>query len=691
MSATGYINTAGTRYEPQSSAETSDIPALYSEVRAKYEEYFNVTHDQLGLASTAQTEPVKQWINSIAPTDEKQVREAEKWYRLDYSKKLETALKLYHGDFLAPLQRAVSMGAISQASYAEWISWVKDQGRDYKEKESSILKVLPDYLDKRHKLASKREALMRDSRFEAMSNSFDASVKGMAAKISDNDYFLHSMSFEQREATLVQALNALPLAQSEVKLFDGFEKDLKKAVDEKLISSASMSKWVARFKDPALSIKAKEYFVKSQFPSYVTGWKRVQKERADILKDPAFKEMTEKEFKELGTLTKDEKFLKLHFDDREGLLAEARAAMKAHKEGKKVLLNDTRTVLEAAATAGYIGASKIGGWLEHVISGKRTLQELKKFIKDWAKVRHRYDKIERAMVGSRVPQGMQRLSENQFVNLSYAQRLSYVEEAERRLNIQKSNPEDSTFNDLKGKVRHALDTETWDEAEHYLKKAWPLAETEDDRSELRSMERHLKAFGKKSEYEQQREDSDQEVAWAKKEIETVLGLLPPSYQTLYGKALRHGSACLQCVTTCVYNRTWCEERGFLNEGMEERLKQQSIAETAERLRPSGTGHGNGMENNFADGFNAPSIRNKGIGPQNVFASSTGADAFVEKANANKNTWSFWYWTNYIDTDVSSGKNAYVAYSLNHRIKRAARALERNGLTYSDVGPMTSLN
>jgi hypothetical protein len=311
-------------------------------------------------------------------------------------------------------------------------------------------------------------------------------------------------------------------------------------------------------------------------------------------------------------------------------------------------------------------------------------------MKDWAKVRHRYDKVEQAMLKDRVPQGLQRMSEEKFLGLNYQQRLSYVEEAERRLHIQTSDPKDTPIQDAKGKVRHALDTENWDEAQYHLKRAWPLVKTSEDIAELQSMEKHLKAFSKKGDIEESRDNAAEDVAWARKEIDSVMEQLPPSYQKLYSKALLHGAACLQCVTTCVYNRTWCQERGYLTEGLEDRLRTKSIDETENRLSHIGPGHGDGYENNHL-GFNQPAIRDKGIGPQNVFSSDTGADAFVEQANANKSTWSFWYWTNYIDKDVSAGKNSYVAYALNHRIKRAARVLDKHGMTYHSVGPLSSLN
>ncbi|MCI0705596.1 MAG: hypothetical protein L0241_31435, partial [Planctomycetia bacterium] len=409
------------------------------------------------------------------------------------------------------------------------------------------------------------------------------------------------------------------------------------------------------------------------------------------IKDPSVKALTSTDMKDIAVLLDEKKFLELHYTKKVSMLAEARAVLKAKKAGKALLLKETRSVLEAAAAAGYISGTKVGPWLEHVIAGKRTLGELKDFVKDWAKVRYRYDEVSRKMSEGKVPQGLQRISEETFLNLSYGQRLSYVEEAERRLHIETGTPKDTPIQDLKGKVRHALDTENWEEAEHFLAKAWPLAVSEEDIHELQSMEKYLRSFGKKSDAKEGTKDAGEEIRNAYKEIDTVLSLLPVGLQPIYRKALMKGADCLQCVTTTVYNRTWCQERGYLTESLEDRLREKSITETAERLRPAGEGHHDGVENNFIDGFHQPAVRDKGIGPQNVFLSGSGADAFVEKADANKSTWSFWYWTNLIVDGVSAGQNTHVAYSLNHRIKRAARTLQRHGLLWSEFGPPISLN
>ena len=121
------------------------------------------------------------------------------------------------------------------------------------------------------------------------------------------------------------------------------------------------------------------------------------------------------------------------------------------------------------------------------------------------------------------------------------------------------------------------------------------------------------------------------------------------------------------------------------------LRDKSIEETKERISVSGEGHSDGYENNFVEGFQQPSIRNKGIGPQNLFMGQGGIDAFVEKAHANRNVWSFWYWSNLIMDGVSSSQNNYVSMNLNRLFKKNAKILQKHGLVYSPVGPPIGLN
>ncbi len=435
-------------------------------------------------------------------------------------------------------------------------------------------------------------------------------------------------------------------------------------------------------------------FLQSFDKKYIENWKKLSMDLEEVKELKTTLNVDAKTIKELQALEQKD-FAEAHYLDKRNAVSFALAALKTHEKNTKEstkLHRDTLAVLIAAANEKILSKKKIGPWLDHVISGERTLKEVKAFVVDWRRVRLWYNDIENQILEQkRDPQGFKRMPLEKFLEMSYKERLQYVQSAKWRLDNEKDIGPDTPIKDRKGKIRHALDQHDWEEAEYFLRQAWTLKKTEDDRAELQSMEKYLRAFAGGSKIELQAKRSGEEVRNAYEEIATLLSLLPIGLQPIYRKALSRGADCLQCVTTTVFNRTWCHERGYLTEALEEDLKQQSIEETAERLRPSGKGHGDGRQNANVDGFHQPAIRDKGIGPQNVFLSGSGADSFLEKADSNKYTWSFWYWTNLIVEGVSAGQNAYVATSLNYRFKRAARTLQRHGLFWSPVGPPLSLN
>lgn len=670
-------------YEAEGAEGSPYLHAAYRKARRNFEEFIGRI-EPLGFLSQEEISSQRRYIESAENDPGKMIDVSQSYSRDMIGRSISKNYDVYHNHLIKPLDEALEGGIISAKSYREWIAWMRDSHRSSMSKKASIESTLPSYLSARRRLHHDRVQLLRDPRLRKLESETDMDKK--IARLRDTDGFLTGLTFEERKSLIREITAALPLAGEEEKLFKKFEGELGAAVGAKLINGASRDKWIARFKRPGLSIKAKEYFITYQWPSYRKGWEKVKDERAKLTGNPLFAKLDAKDCKEIAAIKDEGKFLDLHFDKKTSLLAEARAAMEAKKNGKETLMRDARGILAAAAAAGYISAYKVGPWLEHVISGKRTIHELKGFIGDWAKVRYGFDKVQRAMNQGKVPQGLTRLSEEKFLNLSYEQRKSYVEEASHRLSMEKdTETKDTPIKDLKGKVRHALDTENWEEADYFLRKAWKVASNDEDIREIQSMERYLASFAPKRAAKNERQKGADEIRGAYKEIELVLGMLPKPLVEMYKKALLRGAGCLQCVTTTIYNRTWCQDRGYLTEAKEEHLKELSRAETAERMRPGGGGHSDGLENQDLTGFGQPSIRDKGIGPQNVFMNSDRASSFVDEADKNKETWSFWYWTNLVVEGVSASENAYVARNLNWRIKRAARTLERHGLRYSEAG------
>ncbi|MBM3231255.1 hypothetical protein FJZ28_02910, partial [Candidatus Peregrinibacteria bacterium] len=330
----------------------------------------------------------------------------------------------------------------------------------------------------------------------------------------------------------------------------------------------------------------------------------------------------------------------------------------------------------------YVSRNKIGPWLEHVMSGKRTLAELKRFIGDWAKVRYGFDRTERAMNKGTVPRGFNRLTEEKFLGLSYEQRRSYVEEAERRLHAEGSHVPHTNFTVLKGKIRHALDTEDWDEARQYLQEAWKGNNSEEDIRELQSMENYLKSFGKK-EKKQEKKDPKTEVLRAASDIDGLLASAPDGLKPFYEKCLLYGGEATASMCQIIYNVKWCQDRNYLPDEPNI-LRHRALRETEHRLSAAGDGHKNGLENNLVTGFNSPSIRDDGFGPQNMFATKDESQTVAQKASEHKDDFTFRYWSNLIVPDVSRGQYHFASTQIHWRLKRAARTLEAHGFKYGTM-------
>ena len=674
--------------EPETES-TIDTTTAYADLRAKYNMYIQTLFFQEKISASFEVKQLQDWLESIRGNHEEIEKARMNFQNLSVPIMKEQISKKRHS--VARLQAARSSNAISQQSFNEWITWLEDSNNDSQLVLDSMATTLTAYLDKRNALARKR-AIINTKEFEPLKASNDPTMKALVSKITDDNYYF-SLPFTQREKLVIEVIATLPVANHELKVFSEFKAELDKALGDKVISSASHKRWIARFKNPSINTQARVYFVQSQFPSYKDAWYKVHNERQKIIdSEPLLKEMTNKDWKDLKTFTNNDAFTALHFDAKQNLVKEVRAAITAKKTGKENVLKEASAVLTSAVKLGIVSANKVGGWQELIMSGTKTIEQLKgEYLPRWTESSKKFERAEFLMLEKGVPNGFNKLSKEQFLMLTTNRRENYVELVHQALREENLNRPDTPLKDMLGKVRHAFTTDNWEEAKYYLGLAWPLAKEDSDIRELQSMEKYLQSFGKNSEADTFNESADDAYRKAHQEIETVLHLLPASLQPVYRKALAKGPACLQCVTTCVYNRTWCEERGYLDGAIEEELREKAIIETAQRVRSGGDGHDNGVENNFVDGHNQPAIRDQGVGPQNLFMSGSGADAFIEKADANKNTFTFWYWTNLIVDGVSSAQNAYVSYALNHRLKSAARTLDSLGKRYDPVGPRFSLN
>jgi len=470
---------------------------------------------------------------------------------------------------------------------------------------------------------------------------------------------------------------------------------LNQARGKNYISGASQERWIARFKDPALSYKAKEYFVQNQLPEYAKAWEREGLKRAALLKDPRIKMLTAFQVEHFTEFLSDTQFMELHFDQRTSLNSKVTAALTTVKNtDRQTLHKRAKDMLDAAVKAKVMSPTKLGLWMERIFSKKdvTTQQiekflstELKQFISNWAKVRTDFDWAESEMKKEGVPQGFHRLTSDQFLALTFDQRESYVEQAKIRLSSQR--PESSAqLKDLTLGIRHALDSKDWDDADTLLKKAWSIAK-EEDRFELESMDRYLKAFREKEQEKQQpMEDAKKTLA----EMRAVFAQIPSSLQPLYLKAMNDGYDCATRLFQLIYNRKWVRDNGYSTNGSEKESEVQAEEET--KYRAEGNHGKKGMERIklgvVTSPEHSPAVRRYDQGewaPTFIHMPPGTQDQMFSILKERKESYSFGYWTTLLPTDVTYEEQVFLVQHVNWVLKRGMRKLSEQGKTFSLIG------
>ncbi len=358
-----------------------------------------------------------------------------------------------------------------------------------------------------------------------------------------------------------------------IRLYEEFTKRIDEATSKKAISSESKRKWIERFENKSIGFKAKEYWVRHQMPYYMESWQKAAEDRKKLAEDKGFKDLVNYDAR-FAVIGKEDEFLNMHFDKRKGLLAEARAALSAGNKLQLDLYANARSLLQDAASRGILAHGKVGTWLERVFKGKHDAKKVKQFIsgggsndlpnllRRWEGVKGRYDLVARnfrSKGGEQLPRGAHLVSESQFLNMHYEQRMHYVEEMEKRLDHGSDlSRESPSF----VKIRHAIDSKDFTEAGLLIADAKREALSEENRARLDSMSRFVKQFTPK-----QNTDSIDDVTQAKLRLDELTHQVPSSIQPMVMRLLRgrNGNRSINQFRWIVYNNKWCRSHGHLND------------------------------------------------------------------------------------------------------------------------------
>lgn len=337
--------------------EKKDVnPSLHRrahDIQRKYREYCRFTFEELGVASYKETEELKKWALDFDIT-EKEIEEREKWYGLDYQKRIDSAKTLYK-HFSSVVDNAINAKLISTDSRERWFQRLRDRNVGYKDKENWILKELPNYVQSWQAVANHRKKVLA----EQSKASF---IKGhpLFGILMNEDKFLALHHTKQRE--LVSGADAAYAAQERnlVQCHRIAEAKLRGAVLRGTLAQGKVGVWLERiFSSKATEKKIEEFIYgkgKTSLDALMENWASVRTRFTGLLKKATERgENTAARGFKIVTVNE---FLSMHFIQRLRYVEEGEHRLtdskNVEKEDKTVFLEirhaiDVKDWLEATA------------------------------------------------------------------------------------------------------------------------------------------------------------------------------------------------------------------------------------------------------------------------------------------------------------------------------------------------------
>lgn len=341
----------------------------YENLRQKIGGYIHVTFDELGLASREETEKLRRWWDQLDVSKDEDLDKADQMYKEFFEKQLQSAIQL-HREYIDVLYEARRDNIIPEQSFTEWIKWIRDPNRDYKDKESSIRNDLPKYLKERRELAKSREELLKDTHLEKVQN---PRLKKEIEFMKDDKEWFGTLTFTQRK-NLIERIKAGLAAEKGgavyEKLFSKAEKILKDAtaLPQPALHRDKVGVWLKRIFESGATPEQIEAFLTGSgkveghsLPQLIAIWRRVAVQFWKTRADSAFKGVK-------SEFTDTKGFLWMHYEERVQYVQ----MMKKQR--------DRANVLRAQAQS-RIDVPNVNQWIDqHLFNGSHTLEDLESII-----------------------------------------------------------------------------------------------------------------------------------------------------------------------------------------------------------------------------------------------------------------------------------------------------------------------
>lgn len=391
-------------------------------------------------------------------------------------------------------------------------------------------------------------------------------------------------NLESREEFIQKS--GLSIVENGPALYDKFTALMRQG--EPYMSKESQKRWWKRMRDTSegSSFASKLKWINREMETYINRWKEVAIAREKILDanlgklaqlkktDPRLNALRTKGV-DLDTLFDKEKFLDLHYDKRKDLLQRFTTAMTSIESGTQDLYKRAMKILNKPLRDKVISQDRVGALLGRILKGGKSRQEIERFletdihilINERYEVKSKYDAIidKVSKRGSNRARGLNIISPDKFVKMTFRQRKLYVQEMSQRLasanDISKENP-------VFLKIRHALDVKDWDMAAKEVKKAETSDLSDKDRQSLASMNQYLRRMrtDKKSAGSKEKKSPMEEALAAQKTIDGIMKEMPSSLQPMVLRLLRspHANRSIHQFRWIVYNNKWCRDNNYLD-------------------------------------------------------------------------------------------------------------------------------
>ncbi len=495
--------------------------------------------------------------------------------------------------------------------------------------------------------------------------------------------------WEVRAQAMMQSAQKLYHNELMDRLFEAYNQQ-PRAVSMRIIKELS-----DKFKDPNVNYKQKENYVQKKLPGYITEWKKVARERREVLKDPQLKTLTSRDVQNVGAFLDEEQFLNLKYPKRLALLQEVRAILSARKKGPDMERSHkaVRKKLESLAGGAnsIMAPSKVSKWMDRIFSHFDTPEEVEEFlngtfeafyVRNWTKVRLQFDANEQAMKKWGTPRGFPDVDLDTFLEWPYEKREAHVEEGRWRL--QEGKEQHTSLKNLKMRIRHFLYTEDWEGAEETIEEAKSLDPQDLELISLESYLRHHKP-------------SDAEVLKmvpnpqkTLDDMRTMLKQIPEPYQTMYRAALEDNDLkILSRLMQLTYNLIWVKEHGHWTEekGVVDSESQFHREQTKERMKD---GHQRMLEVNIIEGEteDTAAVRQQNTSPQIVYMgdSQGAARTMYESVRNRRDDEMYGYWTTLKAKNISYDKQREIVKNFHYPLKSGLRTLLKQNVRFTSHGP-----